>query len=174
MSTTTLIEGKARFVFAEAVQATPYDQWPGYTNRIQSFAESKAVDFLAIAPRSHTLYLIEVKDYRLATKEHSPPSELPAIMAQKCRDTLAGLVLATRGNNETEADFAALALKQRDLVAILHMDQPKLRFRTRPEPFNVGDLGIALKRAFGKTVIKVRIASTSEASQSLPYEASFV
>ena len=51
-----------------------------------------AVDFVTWTPTSTELQLVEVKDYRLATK--GLPSELPDIVARKVRDSLATLAIA--------------------------------------------------------------------------------
>ncbi len=82
-----LEEGSLRFTFE--IPARKYDDWAFYRNRINVLAGgAKAVDFLALG--NDELWLVEVKDYRVHPR--TKPSALPQEIAEKVRDTLAGLV----------------------------------------------------------------------------------
>lgn len=90
---------------------------------------SKAVDIVGV--RNDDLYLIEVKDYRghpIETKRRQP-RELPLLIGCKVRDTIAGLVGASRrGVDPALASCAILLLKpKRRVYVIAWIADPALR-----------------------------------------------
>ena len=128
---TTISEGALAFDFPAGWSATKYDEWRFYLNHFQKVCDgAKGVDFLAITP-SQCLWLIEVKDYRAVPREKS--LELAQEVAQKVRDSLAGLVAARlRANDEVEAALAERALRCTDMKVVLHLEQPIKPSRLRP------------------------------------------
>lgn len=127
---TRLREESLEFVFAPQWRATKYDAWRFHIDHFQNaFGGCKAVDFVAI--NAGTLWLIEVKDFRVGPRRAVDASgkrvqDLWLEIAQKVRCTLAGLyTAAVRATNDDERDIAALALTCRDMKVVLHMEQPK-------------------------------------------------
>ena len=106
----TLEEGRLKFQFEEASVPWKYDDSSFYRHQFQSFAGgAKGVDFLCHT--KDTLWLIEVKDYRAHERQKS--QDLSEEVAEKVRDTLAGLAaLRVNGNEPDERKRAAAALKK--------------------------------------------------------------
>lgn len=87
-------EGHLRFTFQDAWQVEKYDDHPFYRNRVSRLPETKAVDFVGHAPDA-LYYLIEVKDfrgYRIQNKYRLTTDELATEVAQKVRDSVAGVI----------------------------------------------------------------------------------
>ena len=101
---TTLTEGSLTFDFADVDSATKYDDWSFYRNQFNSaFGGTKAVDLILV--KNDKTVLIEVKDYR--QHRRTKTIELGDEVAQKVRDTLAGLVAAKcNANDANERRFA--------------------------------------------------------------------
>jgi hypothetical protein len=101
-------EGKLRFEFESQWRVARYDGDESvapahafYQNQVSRLPGTKAVDFVGILVGEGG-YLIEVKDfrdYRIKNKKRLANGELAIEVAQKVRDTVAGLVGAVR--NET-------------------------------------------------------------------------
>jgi hypothetical protein len=82
----------------------------------------KAVDLLAVSD-DKIAYLIEVKDYRMSIE--SGPEELPRLVAEKVFDTLAAQIPCKLNANEvSEREIAGLVAECRQLVIVLHIEQP--------------------------------------------------
>jgi len=119
--------GNLTFIFRPGVSASQYDEWQFYKKQFQNGCakSNKAVDIVAYEPKMR--WLIEVKDYRkAATPVIKEFWELGEQVAQKCRDTLAGLVAASVGASEPgEKTFATdfIRLKTRIRV-VLHLELP--------------------------------------------------
>lgn len=88
------VEGQLRFSFERpAWSARKWDEEPAYLEGLQRF-DGKAVDIIATL-NQRSLHLIEVKDPRghwIEYRDRYPVEELAGIVADKVRDTLAGLV----------------------------------------------------------------------------------
>jgi hypothetical protein len=87
-------EGNLRFTFQDAWQVEKYDDHPFYQNRICRLPETKAVDFIGHASDASN-YFIEVKDfrgYRIQNKRRLTTDELAKEVAQKVRDSVAGVI----------------------------------------------------------------------------------
>ncbi len=111
-----LVEQKLEHTFEAEWTASKYDEWPFYRKHFQwSWAKdepgNKSVDFVAIDPAGDSLWLIELKDYRLYQREKEIP--LPDEIAFKVRDSLAGLFAAAKH----DAHHAHAADAQRSLQA---------------------------------------------------------
>ena len=133
------------FQFPAGWQTTKYDDWSFYRKRFARMWNGiKAVDLLAIDP-SHSLWLIEGKDYRKATR--TKPSELPDEVAQKVFDTLAALLpAAMNGDDPAELKLAKAALKSKRLRVVLHLEQPAKHSRLFPRAIDPADVELKLRR----------------------------
>ena len=130
-------EGKLRFTFPEpsrigqSMGAAQYDDWSFYRNQFtNTFGQAKAVDFLYV--EENTTWLIEVKDYR--ADKRTKPTEFPLEIAQKVRDTLAGLAAAKfNASDYKEKTLARQALTRTNLRVVLHLEQPAKPSRLKPQ-----------------------------------------
>ena len=134
---TTILEGELEFTFDDDSDAGKYDEWSFYRRNSQGLKSfqsaaggSKAVDFVCVS--QGVAWLIEVKDYR---KSLLPiPSSLGDVVAQKVRDTLAGLATAaTNADDVDEKKIAQSALSSgRRWKVVLHLEQPAQNSPLRP------------------------------------------
>jgi hypothetical protein len=142
---TSIEEGGLVFQFPDGWVASKYDAWTCYRKHFQNLCDSKAVDILALPPESDgTLWLIEVKDYRHSRrqKEISIFDE----MAQKVRDTLAGLLAASvNASVDEEKQFARKCCRRRRLRVVLHLEQPAPASRLFPRPFDPANVQLKLR-----------------------------
>ena len=127
-----------------AMGSAQYDEWSFYRNQFTNmFGQAKAVDFLYV--ERDTTWLIEVKDYR--ADKRTKPTELPLEIAQKVRDTLAGLAAAKFNANEiSEKQLARQALTCSKLRVVLHLEQPAKPSRLKPQVINPADAKLKLKQ----------------------------
>ena len=92
-----------RFRFHDTWVAIKYDDHGDYNERIERLPETKAVDFVAVLDQ-RSLYFIEAKDFRghrIENRDRVHDGELAIEVAQKVRDTIAGIVAAHhRGSTE--------------------------------------------------------------------------
>lgn len=91
-------EGALAFEFGERWEIFKLDEHSDYRERIGKIEGTKAVDFLGILDERE-LYLIEVKDFRqhrIETRDRLLTGELAIEIAQKVRDSLAGIIGAYR------------------------------------------------------------------------------
>ena len=141
---TTLTEGSLTFDFADVDSATKYDDWSFYRNQFNSaFGGTKAVDLILV--KNDKTVLIEVKDYR--QHRRTKTIELGDEVAQKVRDTLAGLVAAKcNANDANERRFARQALAKQQLSVVLHLEQPAVRSRLFGKPIDTTNLQLKLKQ----------------------------
>ena len=136
--------GDLTFSFPEECRATKYDDWAFYRNQFQSVAGgSKAVDILCLA--GGAACLIEVKDYR--QHRRTKLIDLGDEVAGKVRDTLSGLAAASaNANNNDERALAQRMLAQRRWRVVFHLEQPRVRSRLRPRPYDVANVELKLRR----------------------------
>ena len=135
---TEIHEGGLNFTFADNCKVGKYDEWGFYRRQFQSIAGgSKAVDIVCVSDEA--AWLIEIKDYRQHRRVKS--SEMEDEFAGKVRDTLAGLAAASaNANDRDEQALARKALQRRTWRVALHLEQPNVRSRLRPKPFDVASL----------------------------------
>ena len=140
---TEIEEGDLTFSFPDRCKASKYDKWSFYRNQFQSVAGgSKAVDMLCFD--GDAAWLIEVKDYRYDKRVKS--IDLGDEIAAKVRDTLAGLAAANASANDGhERNLAQRALAKRRWRVALHLEQPNVRSRLRPKPFDLANLASKLR-----------------------------
>ena len=136
-------EGDLNFSFPEHCEASKYDDWAFYRNQFKLVAGgSKAVDILCLA--EDAAWLVEVKDYRQHPRMKS--TDLGDEIAKKVRDTLSGLAAASaNANDDDERTFARRMLTKRRWRVALHLEQPHVRSRLRPKPFNIADVEFKLR-----------------------------
>jgi hypothetical protein len=127
---TRIDEGKLRFEFESQWRVARYDgdetaapAHAFYRNQVSRLPETKAVDFVGILAGEGG-YLIEIKDfrgYRIKNKKRLASADLAIEVAQKVRDTIAGLVGAVR--NETNpsllTDAGLLLFNKAETVRIV-------------------------------------------------------
>ena len=131
-------EGDLKFSFPDHCEVGEYEHWSFYRNQFQSVVGgSKAVDFLCLA--EDAAWLVEVKDYRQHPRKKS--TDLGDEIANKVRDTLSGLAAAiANANDDNERTLARRMLAKRRWRVALHLEQPHVKSRLRPKPFNVADV----------------------------------
>jgi hypothetical protein len=132
------------FDFPAKWSASKYDEWSFYRNQFGKMRGGiKAVDLVAIDP-SETVWLIEVKDYRV--HQRTKPIDLGAEVQHKVFDTLAALLPAkVNANDSTESGFARDVLRARKLRVVLHLEQPAKHSFFRPRAINPADIEEKLK-----------------------------
>lgn len=126
-------EGDLNFSFPADWQVSKYDDWSYYRNQFNGCCSGcKAVDFIAITSgKPKELLLIEVKDFNVHPRIKA--LELPAEIAQKVRDSLAGIVAASfKANDKDEKSFARKSLQAGKVRVVLHLEQPKKHSRLFP------------------------------------------
>ncbi|MDE0508424.1 MAG: hypothetical protein OXI17_07285 [Gammaproteobacteria bacterium] len=88
------------FTFESFVNADKYDEWQHVNMDWADRADKKKMDIVAVEPipSVRTLWMIEVKDFRIVTDPPKPSnlSGLPQTVAKKAEDTLLGLADASR------------------------------------------------------------------------------
>lgn len=142
--TTTLTEQQLAFTFAEGLEASQYDNWVFYRSQFNATCGgTKAVDFVCLD--GDQLWLIEVKDYR--RHRRTKLIELGDEVANKVRDTLAGLVAASCNANEAEERrLARRAVGRSRLRIVLHLEQLRHPSRLFPRAVDPDDVLLKLKQ----------------------------
>lgn len=122
---TRLVEQKLEHTFDKDWTASKYDEWPFYRNHFESSCTgNKAVDFVAMDPAGDSVWLIELKDYRVHKRTNTTP--LPDEIAIKVRDTLAGLFAAAKYDpHHAHAADARRSLQAKRIRVVLHLEQPQ-------------------------------------------------
>jgi hypothetical protein len=177
---TELIEEKLAHRFPANWHATKYDEWTYYTRQFNGCCNtgvrdepgSKAVDFLAYEPGPGTLWLIELKDYRQwpRTKTISLPLEI----AQKVRDTLAGIFATKVRSQHADAAFAQTFLGAHRFRVVLHLEQPQTHSRLFPRVYSRADVQQKLKqliRSVDSHPSVVELASINQSPGPVPWTA---
>lgn len=158
-------EGALVFSFSttDGSQAIKYDNTKFYRKQFINIASgTKAVDIIFFDKTNYTTWLIEVKDYRHRQIRFIKPSELGAVIAEKVRDTLSGLVAARyNANDQNEREFSDKALKTDRLKVILFIEQPKY------QPINLSDLHLKLRQRLRAVDAHPRIMNSN--AQPFPW-----
>lgn len=124
------------FRFPDGWAVAKYDTWEYYRQHFIKCRDGlKAIDFVAVDP-SDTVWLIEVKDYRLHPRTKTV--DLAPEMVGKVVDTLAALLPAgVHATVADEAEVARRALHSRSIRVVLHLEQPE---EQPPLPFRAINL----------------------------------
>lgn len=128
--TTVITEGDFSFEFDDTWIPVRYDQHRDYVKKIGTLPQTKAVDIIAVRRSSgRPLFFIEITDlrgWRVANKDHLASGELAIEVAQKVRDTVAGLVGAWRNSSDLESwrqSGDALFDRNRRIQVVLFLEQ---------------------------------------------------
>lgn len=141
---TVLKEGRLTFTFPKNSCASKYDEWSFYRNQFNSaFGGTKAVDI--VYADSGSAWLIEVKDYR--TSRRTKTIDLGDEIAQKVRDSLAGMVAAQcNANAIQEKGLAKRMLSRKKIRVVLHLEQPIQHSKLFPRAIDPSKILIKLKQ----------------------------
>ncbi len=139
-----IIEGNLTFDFPPSWTALKYDRSQFYLNEFQHSA--KAVDILAIEPTA-CCWLIEIKDYRKGHKTSAV--RLAGVVAQKVRDTLAGLATARVRATGNDQRVAQASMTCSDLRVVLHMENPAVTSILFSRAINPANVQSELRRKVG-------------------------
>lgn len=141
----TLEVDNLTFDFPSHWLASKYDDWTYYQKHFrQIVSHTKAVDVLAIDPQN-TAWLIEVKDYRRHRRSKKTP--LPNEIAQKVKDSLAGMASASFNANVSNEKADAQALfRCYEIRVVLHLEQPNKNTRLFPRVYDPANIQKQLKQ----------------------------
>lgn len=132
----TIVEDSLTFTFPNGWTASKYDEWKYYRLHFMKVCVLgvKAIDILALQPKA-CCWLLEVKDYRI--HQRTKTIDLADEVAEKVRDTLAGLAAAQFQANDAEEKAAARqALQSTGLRVVLHLEQPAKHSKLFPRAIN--------------------------------------
>ncbi len=153
----SLTEGLLQFDFPLGWQAEKYDETTHYIHHVQSLAESKAVDIVALSPAPNaSMWLIEIKDYR----SHPRVKDLDFFeeIACKVRDTLAGLLLARQRPQAGTLHALSMALNQEVQVRVaVHLEQTRKPSKLRPAVTDRANHRIKLRQVLRAVDTKAEI-----------------
>ena len=143
---TTIQIDKLEFSFPEDWQVTKYDDWAFYQRHFKDCCTgNKGVDLLAFDPHTRTLWLLEVKDYRLHRREKQ--ARIWDEIAQKTRDTLAGLMAAQVNSSASdERVYARRSVRARKLRVVFHFEQPTHHSKLFPRIWDPADVQQKLRQ----------------------------
>ena len=139
-------EGNVEWTFPNGWSVVKFDDWAFYRKQFQSCAKgNKAMDIVALPPASDVLWLIEAKDYRRNRRDPSK-GPLPMEIAEKARDTLAGLLAAASNAVHDEQTFARAAVRVTRIRVVLHLEQARAPSKLFPRAVNPADVKLKLKQ----------------------------
>lgn len=158
-------EGNLQFSFDSSWQVVKYDDTPLYRAGVGVIPETKAVDFIGL--RKGTLFLVEVKDFRehrIENEYRLTEGELAVEIAQKVRDSVAGLV----GAHRTTADPASIAPLVRVLVkadseikVVIWLEHDLPEYPSKREKVKMSVEGNAFKKKLRWLTPKVFVANVN-------------
>jgi len=147
-----LREGRISYEFPDGFLVVRLEESAYYSKHWQHFAEhsgglgNKECDFIALDPKTKTLWLIEVKDYRGTTR--TKPSELAVEFALKCRDSVGCLLaikLSCLAQDDEKTSIQTLS-KAIIVRCVLHVEQG-VRSRLFPQVIDPKALKDSTKRS---------------------------
>ena len=144
----TLQEGNLTFDFpGDETAVAKYDDLSFYRRQFQQVCgRATAVDFVFI--EGNRTWLIEVKDYRQQPRKK--PSDIADEVAEKVRDTLAGLAACRcNADDDEERRVAHRALSTERLGVVLHLEQPATDSKLFPRVADPASLQQKLKQLLG-------------------------
>ena len=174
----TFTEGEVHFVFVDNVDVIQYDTTSFYINHVQNIGNygelstgTKGVDFVAVL--RNEAFFVEVKDYRQASKDTPSFFNLPAIVAAKVRDTIAGVEIARRASQDHSEKAICYKISNSSLLRIiLHIDQRRSHFATAPTIVDLGELRLKLRQCCRAIDSKAQVCSTRHPPH-FPYSTHF-
>lgn len=142
----TMREKNVVWTFPDGWLTAKFDDWAFYRKQFQDCADgNKAMDILALPPAADVLWMIEAKDYRRHRRDPEKGS-LPMEIAQKARDTLAGLLAASSNGADSERHFARAAVRAKQIRVVLHLEQATKPSKLFPRAVDPADVKQRLKR----------------------------
>ena len=156
---TDIRERSLVFSFSAACNALKYDDWPFYQKRFQRISKTKAVDILCVT--NDAAWMIEVKDYR--EHDRSKCGTIEDEVAQKVRDTMAGLGAANANGDAGERDIASEALSRRRWRVVLHLERPDGLL------FNTSSIQIRLQKRLEAVDCRAMVVDTTGNSGNVPW-----
>lgn len=139
-------EGNVLWTFPDGWSAMKFDDWSFFRKQFQGCADgNKAMDILAMAPDKKVLWMIEPKDYKRHRREPKKGS-LAMEVAEKARDTLSGILVASMNAANDEKAFAQGAVRVRKIRVVLHLEQARRPSRLHPEVCDRADVTQKLKQ----------------------------
>lgn len=147
----TITEDKLQFTFSDNWTPAKLDGWTFYqggTGKRNGFKDcclgNKSVDIAALERSSNTLWLIEIKDYRLHRR--SKPQPIWDEIAIKVRDSLASLLAASKNAHGEEKSKASDFVCAKNIRVVLHLEQPTSHSKLFPRIFKLADVTARLKQ----------------------------
>jgi hypothetical protein len=167
-----LTEGRLSFTFLESCIAEKYDDWLFYRNQFQNTCSgSKAVDMVCLS--NNTSWLIEIKDYR--HHQRTKPQDIGDEVANKVRDTLAGLVAAKMNAKEAnEQQFAKKVLQCESIKVVLHLEQPQKKSKLFPQAIDPVAVKQTLKRQLKAIDAHPRVVDKNNLSSDMGWTVQFL
>lgn len=160
---TSIREGNVIWTFPQGWSAEKYDDWVFYRNQFIRCADgNKAMDIVALAPDGREFWMIEAKDYRRHPRDPSK-GPLPMEVAEKARDTLAGVFAASANAVDTEQAFAQSAANAKKIRVVLHLEQARLPTKLFPRAMDPADAQQKLKQLLKAIDPRVTVMSTQTA-----------
>lgn len=152
------VEG-LKFCFPDSWSATKYDDWSFYRNQFQRIGSGvKAVDLIALS--QDTMWMIEVKDYRLHRRAKA--IDIDQEFAEKVICTLSALLPAkANSNNAEEREFASRSLVLARIRLVLHLEQPAKHSKLFPRAINPANVRLKLRQRLRAIDPRPIVAETS-------------
>lgn len=133
-----------KFDFPASWSASKYDDWNFYRNQFLRIGSGmKAVDLIALS--ADTTWMIEVKNYRFHRRTKTV--NIHQEFADKVIHTLSALLPAkVNANDIAERDFAAKALRTKQLRLVLHLEQPAKHSKLFPRAIDPANVQLKLRQ----------------------------
>lgn len=133
-----------KFDFPASWSASKYDDWNFYRNQFLRIGSGmKAVDLIALS--ADTTWMIEVKNYRFHRRTKTV--DIHQEFADKVIHTLSALLPAkVNANDIAERDFAAKALRTKQLRLVLHLEQPAKHSKLFPRAIDPANVQLKLRQ----------------------------
>lgn len=166
-------EGKLRFQFGPSWTVEKYDDHRDFLQKIRTLQGTKAVDFVSVLGEAD-IYLIEVKDlrgHRIENKARISDGQLALEVALKVRDTLSGLIGASRTSSEPEVwdtSVEALLDRRRALRVVLWLEEDPTRQQAMVQRAQMSVLVDLLKKRLRWLTTKVFVLNQATHRAALP------
>lgn len=167
-------ESNIKWVFQDAWTVIQYDDSTWYRKHFNACADSAAVDFVLVeaAGAAGVCWLVEVKDF--TTEPPLASKELMAIITQKVRDTIAGILGgAVNANTSSEKDFFRRVVGATRLRVAFHCERPKHASKLFKNLPDAADLQQKLRKSLRAIDTKVVVLDCSSDTSSLPWTATW-
>lgn len=181
---TTFVESDLKFEFSSNWWVVQYDDLTDYNNLKNTVEGSKAVDFIGILSHK-TLVFFEIKNFRGYRIENKPrlgvghdPLELE--IAQKVRDTLAGIAAAARNSTHLRTEWqrvlSFLQNEKKNVEVVLWLEEnrtPQYEATRKRMQAKGGMLSQRLKQKLSWLTNRVFVCSISDSPYKENLDVSF-